>query len=109
MIKNKYDLIDDRLYYKYERFKNKIILKKIPYEIEVPFIFYSCHVNNKIHLSLRKSKEMLQKCDYYYEGITNDLVKYIKKCERCRISENLKIVKPPMKQISNSQNNYFKK
>ena len=28
LIKNKYELKEDRLFYKYERFKNKIILKK---------------------------------------------------------------------------------
>ena len=80
LIKNKYELKYDRLFYKYERFKNKIILKKIPYEIELPFIFYNCHINNKIHLSLRQSKERLQNSDYYYEGITTDLTEYIKKC-----------------------------
>ena len=99
MIKNKYELKEDRLFYKYERFKNKIILKKIPYEIELTFIFYNCHINNKIHLSLRKSKERLKNSDYYYEGITTDLTKYIKKCRKCSITENLKVIRAPMKQI----------
>ena len=40
LIKNKYKIKDDRLYYLYERIKNKIIEKKIPFKIEIPFIFY---------------------------------------------------------------------
>ena len=73
--------------------------KKIPYEIELPFIFFNCHINNKIHLSFRQSKERLQNSDYYYEGITTDLTEYIKNCKKCSITENLKVIKPPMKQI----------
>ena len=40
LINNKYFIREDRLYYKYGRIKNKIVEKKIPYKLEIPFIFY---------------------------------------------------------------------
>jgi len=97
LIKNKYKIKDDRLYYLYERIKNKIIEKKIPFKIEIPFIFYSCHINKQIHYSINKSKENLKNSEYYYEGIINDLLNYIYKFPKCSISKNIKSIHTPMK------------
>ena len=51
IIKNKYIIKEDRLYYKYTRCKGKTIEKKIPYTIELPFIFLSAHVNKLMYFS----------------------------------------------------------
>ena len=99
LIKNKYEIKDDRLYYKYERIKGKVVLKKIPYELEVPYIFYKCHIKNSLHFSIRKSKENLLNNEYYYEGINKDLIDFIKTCPKCTIEQNMKVVKAPLKQI----------
>lgn len=56
LIKNKYLIKEDRLFYKYERFKGNAIEKKIPYIREVPFIFYTTHVDKITHFSIRQSK-----------------------------------------------------
>ena len=88
--------MNDRLYYKYSKYKDKIINKKIPYIIELPFIFYRCHVINNIHFGLRKSQEYLEKQDYYYEGVTKDLSNYIKQYSICNINNNLKKSKIPL-------------
>ena len=74
LIKRKYKIKDNRLYYIYTRCKNKVIEKKIPYKVELPYIFYSCHVQKQIHLSLNKTKENLKNSGYYYEGIVSDLL-----------------------------------
>ena len=88
--------MNNRLYYKYSKYKDKIINKKIPYIIELPFIFYRCHVINNIHFGLRKSQECLEKQDYYYEGVTKDLSNYIKQYSICNINNNLKKAKIPL-------------
>ena len=77
IIKNKYIIKEDRLYYKYTRYKCKTIEKKIPYTIELPFIFLSVHIFKLMHFSINKSKENILNCDYYYKGITKDLLAYI--------------------------------
>ena len=97
LINNKYIIKENRLYYKYERIKGQIIEKKIPYKIELPFIFYTCHVNKIIHNSFKRSKENLKNSDYYYEGITKHLMDYILDCPKCKIKKTGQKVTAPMK------------
>ena len=97
LIKNISNIKDERLYYKYERTKDKIVEKKIPYIIELSFIFYSCHVNKITHNSIKRSKEKLKESEYYYEGITKDLMEYISNCPKCNTNKTAKKVKAPMK------------
>ena len=101
IIKNKYIIKDDRLYYKYTRCKGKTIEKKIPFTLELPYIFFSAHVSisKSMHFSINKSKENILNCEYYYEGITKDLLSYIQTCPKCNGDKNLKNVKRPMKII----------
>ena len=99
LIKRKYKIKDNRLYYIYTRCKNKVIEKKIPYKVELPYIFYSCHVQKQIHLSLNKTKENLKNSDYYYEGIVSDLLTYVNKCPKCSVLKNIRPVGIPMKLI----------
>lgn len=97
LIQNKYTINNDRLYYKYERCKGKILEKKIPFNIELPYIFLNAHVLKSLHYSVRKSKENILSSDYYYEGITKDLVDFIKNCPKCKAENSLTPVKKPMK------------
>lgn len=52
-----------------------------------------------MHFFINKSKENILNCDYYYEGITKDLLAYIQNCPKCNTDKNLKNVKRSMKII----------
>ena len=99
LIKTKYVMMEGRLYYKYERNKGLIVEKKIPYILEVPFIFYSAHVNKHTHFSMTKSKDNLKNGEFYYEGINKDFIDYILKCPKCSNERKLIKVKAAMKVI----------
>ena len=71
----------------------------MPYIIEVPFIFYSAHVNKHTHFSMTKSKDNLKNGEFYYEGISKDLIDYILKYPKCSTERKLIKVKAPMKVI----------
>ena len=54
-LSKKYDIINDRLIYKY-KVNKKIYKKKIPYKIELDEIFYSSHIC-AFHNGFEKSKK----------------------------------------------------
>ena len=69
------------MYYKYTRCKGKTIEKKIPYTIELPFIFLSAHVNKllinpkKIYLTVIIIMKELQKiCWLIFKIVLNAIL-----------------------------------
>ena len=81
-------------------------MKKIPYKVEIPYIFYSCHIQKQIHFSLNKTKENLKNCDYYYEGMVSDLLNFVNECPKCSVLKNIRPVGIPMKLIIEEGHHY---
>ena len=63
--------------------------KIIPYNIEAPIILYNVHIK-EIYYSFIKSKSNLFEDEYYYEGITTNLKKFIDGCQKSQASKFLK-------------------
>ncbi len=96
-MKEKYFIQNERLYYKH-KVRDKILEKKIPYIYERNIVFYDAHIN-ETYISFGEAKENILNSEYYYEGITKDLKKYIDNCNKCNETKKFKANKSSEKAI----------
>ena len=96
-LSKKYRIKDNRLIYLY-KYKGKVLEKKIPFSNEVNNILFDCHCT-EAHNGFDKSKKILLRSEYYFEGITGILKKFIENCPICQIKYNSKHVNIPEKPI----------
>lgn len=78
MLEKIYYIKDNRLYFKYKRYKNKSINVKIPFKGEVYPILKYIHINNN-HIGYKNMCNQILLSEFYWLGYSQDITNFLNK------------------------------
>lgn len=93
-----YYINDNRLYFKYKRYKNKCLNVKIPFKGEVYPILKYIHINNN-HIVYKNMCNQILLSEFYWLGYSQDITNFLNKCEICLSNKKKNHIIPPLKII----------
>ena len=98
MLEKIYYIKDNRLYFKYKRYKNKSINVKIPFKGEVYPILKYIHINNN-HIGYKNMCNQILLSEFYWLGYSQDITNFLNKWEICLSNKKKKHILSPLKII----------
>ena len=96
--KENYQIIDNRLNYKYKLGKNNYKFLNIPFINEDKYLLSNIHNNNN-HPGINKMKQLILEKGYFWEGFSISVKNFINQCPICNPKHKRKKIKLPLKQI----------
>ena len=98
MLEKIYYIKDNRLYFKYKRYKNKSINVKIPFKGEVYPILKYIHINNN-HIGYKNMCNQILLSEFYWLGYSQDITNFLNKWEICLSNKKKNHILSPLKII----------